>query len=43
MNLAQLEAAKLAVAGIEGAEALGQATNELLGRMGNVSDDMKRA
>lgn len=43
MNLAQLEAAKLAVAGIEGADALGQATTELLGRMNNVSDDMKRA
>ena len=43
MNLAQLEAAKLAVAGIEGAKALGQATDELLGRMNNVSDDMKRA
>lgn len=43
MNLAQLEAAKLAVAGIEGAKALGQATGELLGRMNNVSDDMKRA
>ncbi len=43
MNLAQLEAAKLAVAGIEGADALGRATGELLGRMNNVSDDMKRA
>ena len=43
MNLVKLEAAKLAFSGIEGAEALGRATNELLGRMNNVSDDMKKA
>ena len=43
MNLAQLEAAKLAINAIDGAPELGAGINSLLGRMNNVSDDMKRA
>jgi hypothetical protein len=43
MNLAKLEAAKLAINAIDGAEDLGAGVNSLLGRMNNVSDDMKRA
>ena len=43
MDLAKLEAAKLAIAGIEGSQAMGDAIEGLTGRLKNSSDELKRA
>ncbi len=43
MNLAKLEAAKLAIGGIEGGESVGQAIEGLTGRLKNSSEEIKRA